>query len=169
MKFLHGVTLYSFAGWLIEETYQKVTCGSFKRPHFSWLPFKPMYGIAAMLMVQSQKRGRWAAALGISSIPAVVEYLSGYWLRERYGLQYWDYSQEKGNIQGLVCPKFLAYWALLGGVLLYKVQPKVEQWLRTKPFVQQKLLAAASLLMITDAQCNLWRRHHDKRKMALNK
>ena len=95
MKFLHGVTLYSFAGWLIEETFQKVTCGTFKRPHFSWLPFKPMYGIAAMLMVTTQKKGKWAALLGISSIPMAVEFVSGYWLRERYGLKYWDYSQEK--------------------------------------------------------------------------
>ena len=98
MKFLQGVALYSFAGWMIEGTYHKVTCGSFKRPHFSWLPFKPMYGIAAMLMIKCQKKGKWTAALGVSSIPALVEYISGYWLREHYGLQYWDYSQEKGNV-----------------------------------------------------------------------
>lgn len=169
MKFLHGVTLYSFAGWLIEETFQKVTCGTFKRPHFSWLPFKPMYGIAAMLMVTTQKKGKWAALLGISSIPMAVEFVSGYWLRERYGLQYWDYSQEKGNIQGLVCPKFWAYWALLGGLLLYEVQPKAEAWLSKGVPWRQKFLSAASLLMLTDVECNLWRRHHDQRKLALNK
>ncbi len=169
MKFLQGVALYSFAGWMIEGTYHKVTCGSFKRPHFSWLPFKPMYGIAAMLMIKCQKKGKWTAALGVSSIPALVEYISGYWLREHYGLQYWDYSQEKGNVQGLICPKFLACWALLGTMLLYEVQPKVERWLGSAPKVWQNVLSAASLLMVTDVECNLWRRHHDRRKLALNK
>ena len=122
-----------------------------------------------MLMVTTQKKGKWAALLGISSIPMAVEFVSGYWLRERYGLQYWDYSQEKGNIQGLVCPKFWAYWALLGGILLYEVQPKAEAWLSKGAPWRQKFLSAASLLMLTDVECNLWRRHHDQRKWALNK
>lgn len=167
MKLLHGVTIYSFAGWVLESLYHKALCGSFRRPHFSWLPFKPMYGIAAMLLVKTKQKGKLRAVVAAGGIPTAVEFLSGYWLRQSYGLKYWDYSQEKGNIQGLVCPKFMAYWMALGSLLVYQVQPKMEKWLKGCQERGQKLLSAAAFLMVTDVQCNLWRREHNKRRTSL--
>ena len=30
-----------------------------------------------------------------------------------YHMNVWDYSREKGNVQGQICPKYAALWTLL--------------------------------------------------------
>lgn len=163
MKFFHGLTLYSFAGWIIEELYQKITCGTFKKANFSWLPFKPMYGIAAMLLVPLKSKGYKLRVAGFLLIPAAVEFISGYWLKRDFGLTYWDYGREKGNINGLICPKFLFYWGVLSYVLVEWVQPWLERAFDVHRKLLEPLLSSCAVVFLTDMQCNLWRRYHQKR------
>ena len=169
MQFLKGVTFFSFLGYLIEGAYQKLTCGTFKKPNFSWLPFKPMYGIAAMLLLGLKTDSRWMRLAGFVLIPTGVEYISGYWLRQDFGLRYWDYSQEKGNIDGLVCPRYLLYWGALSYLLVEQIGPRLKRAYKRRQRQWEPFLQAAALLFATDVQCNLWRRYHDKRKRPLNK
>ena len=43
--------MYSFLGWMIEGFFNLSTKGHFIKPNFLLLPVKPMYGIAATLLI----------------------------------------------------------------------------------------------------------------------
>ena len=42
-----------------------------------------------------------------------AEYVVGCTVNRKYRMGVWDYSRERGNIQGQVCPKYAALWMLL--------------------------------------------------------
>ena len=127
MRLMNRLMLYSFGGWLIEEIYQLVLTGSFGKPNFLLGPFKPMYGIAAVLLLAVKPLGKKAFFFFAQAIPLGVEYLSGIWLKYAFGLQYWDYSEYRYNIDGLVCMKFALAWVGLSYLFAYGLQPKLAE------------------------------------------
>lgn len=117
--------VYSFGGWIIEGLYQLLTQGTFFKPNFLLGPFKPMYGIASVLLLAVKPMGKRAFFLFAQAIPLGVEYISGLWLKKTFGLQYWDYSGYKYNVQGLICLQFAAAWVVLSYFFVYVLQPKL--------------------------------------------
>jgi uncharacterized membrane protein len=120
--------LYSFIGWIIEEVYSYVTVKKIKKEGFLKGPVKPMYGIAiAILILYNQILDIDGIVLIILCflIPTIVEYISGYMLKHIFNKIYWDYSNLKYNIHGLVTIKFSVYWMLLSFIGIYFLQPVV--------------------------------------------
>ena len=50
-----------------------------------------------------------------------VEYIAGIISVKVFKVRLWDYNNEWGNIQGIVCPKFSLIWALLGSVYYFLI------------------------------------------------
>lgn len=157
-NFCSHLAMYSFLGWVIEGLHHLVTCGSFKKPNFSWAPFKPMYGVAAVSLLAARKLGRKPFYFASLVLPSAIEFFSGFWLKKRFNLQYWDYSQEKGNVQGLICPKFSFYWSILAGVLVCVVQPIWRKLAGFKSISQ--LMSLVNTIFVSDIFCNLLRRYY---------
>lgn len=55
----------------------------------------------------------------------VIEYIAGYISLKFTSVRLWDYSDEWGNINGIICPKFSFFWALLGAVYYFFVHPYI--------------------------------------------
>ena len=55
----------------------------------------------------------------------VIEYIAGILCLKVMKVRLWDYSNEWGNIQGIICPKFSLAWAALGAVYAYLVHPHI--------------------------------------------
>lgn len=55
----------------------------------------------------------------------VIEYIAGIMCLKLMKLRLWDYSKMWGNIQGLICPLFSAFWAILGAVYYFLVHPRI--------------------------------------------
>ena len=123
-KIIFYFIIYSFLGWCLESIYKTII---FKKPTnsgFLYGPFCPMYGIGAILMI-------WAGQL--SSNPIVIfimaflifsvwEYLVAVIIEKLFKTKYWDYSDLKFNLQGMVCLKNSLYWGILGILLIYMIQ-----------------------------------------------
>ena len=62
----------------------------------------------------------WGGLL-ITALEFVTGCIVNLWL----GWDVWDYSAEKYNLLGQICPKFTAYWILLSGVAIV-----LDDWLR---------------------------------------
>ena len=74
-------TIYSFAGWIIEELYSKYSTGKFKKEGFLKEPLKPMYGIAMTILIvffEILKINRVAFIILSFLIPTIIEYITGY-------------------------------------------------------------------------------------------
>ena len=47
-----------------------------------------------------------------------AEYVVGCTVNRHFRLRVWDYSHEFGNVQGQICPKYAALWALLSAPIM---------------------------------------------------
>lgn len=103
---------YSVCGWFLENVYSLATRGVFWKEGFMKGPYKPMYGFAPLLLLHF---GREAPnpflMLGLCfAVPTAVEYASGMLLQGLFGRQWWDYSNNRWQLQGHICLRFSLYW-----------------------------------------------------------
>ncbi|WP_438449088.1 putative ABC transporter permease [Gorillibacterium sp. sgz5001074] len=117
--------LYSFAGLLLENTYNAALGGSFRKANFLQGPYKPMYGIApvTLLLLTGPETGFWTRAVLCLTVPTVVEYLSGVMLKELFHRTYWDYSHFRHQLHGHICVPYSLCWLGLCLVFLYVLHP----------------------------------------------
>ena len=75
------------------------------------LPFAGAGGSSAA----AGRRRRLSGAAGVSGLELAV----GAVCRRVLHIAVWDYADEWGNLAGLVCPKYTAYWFLLCGWVIF--------------------------------------------------
>ncbi|MFT4416757.1 putative ABC transporter permease [Fredinandcohnia humi] len=127
MVVLFYFTVYSFLGWLLENSYNYLKKGVFLKPNFFLGPFKPMYGFAPLLLIYLiGKDMHWSLVLLLCFlIPTLVEYGSGLLLEKSFGRKWWDYSDQPFQIQGHICLTFSVYWVLLTLYSLTYIHPAI--------------------------------------------
>ncbi len=132
----------SILGWFIELFYRRFF-NSKQNPKGQWLnpgfltgPWLPVYGFGVMsLFIMS------SAESSISNIQAnivlmyiirivimalvmtLIEYIAGIIFIKGMHVKLWDYTNEWLNIQGIVCPKYTFFWALLSGIYYFFLFP----------------------------------------------
>lgn len=130
----------SVSGWLLELLFRRYFSSS--NPERKWInpgfcigPYLPLYGVGlcvlyllASLNIFSMIDPVFNKAL-IFILMAVcmtaVEYIAGIISVKVFKIRLWDYSNEWGNIQGIICPKFSLIWALLGSVYYFLIHPYI--------------------------------------------
>lgn len=89
-----------------------------------------MYGIGAILMIWAGQLSNNPIVIFIMAflIFSVWEYLVAVITEKLFKTKYWDYSKLKFNIQGRVCLKNSLYWGILGVLLIYIIQPVINNF-----------------------------------------
>ncbi len=120
--------IYSLFGWLIENVYSLITTRVFFKPNLFIGPFKPMYGIAPVLLIlMINETTSWLITLLLCFvIPTLVEYISGLMLYKLYGRRWWDYTHLPFQIQGHICLPFSLSWVILSLLCLKVIHPYVN-------------------------------------------
>lgn len=134
----------SCLGWCMELIFRRFF--SRNNPGRKWInpgflvgPYLPLYGFglagmfAISIVIQLVLTGNiFADALIIFIIMAIImtaiEYVAGLIFIKGMKVKLWDYSNEKLNLQGIICPKFSIIWGLLGGIYYFTVNSRVESW-----------------------------------------
>lgn len=128
----------SVIGWILELLYRNLTQKHEKwvNPGFCTGPYLPIYGfgLCALFLLASleqysliknpilNKAVLFAAmAVGMT----LIEYLAGLFCLKHLKVRLWDYSDLWGNIQGIICPLFSVFWAILGAVYYFFVHPHI--------------------------------------------
>lgn len=129
-KIIFYFIIYSFLGWCLESIYKTII---FKKPTnsgFLYGPFCPMYGIGAILMIWAGQLSNNPIVIFIMAflIFSVWEYLVAVIIEKLFKTKYWDYSKLKFNLQGRVCLKNSLYWGILGVLLIYIIQPVINNF-----------------------------------------
>ncbi len=127
---------YGFVGFLLEVVFAWITGGRPDRKCLLLLPLCPVYGIGAGgILWLAPLAGRNPAALFVvgAVTATVAEYALAVWYEKVLGVQFWDYHDLPGNIQGRVCLLFSLAWGVLSLALVYWVHPLVGGWLRMIP------------------------------------
>lgn len=128
------------SGWIIELVFRRFF--SKNNPDKKWInpgflagPWLPLYGFGLCLLYLLAEVERffvidgWFAKLLLFIIMAIcmttIEYLTGLFSIKVLKVHLWDYSDEWGNLQGIVCPKFSLFWAILGALYYFLIHPNV--------------------------------------------
>ncbi|MDO4965306.1 MAG: putative ABC transporter permease [Lachnospiraceae bacterium] len=130
----------SILGWLLEVFFRRFF--STNNPQRKWInpgfligPYIPLYGFSLVtLFIFSwipvgfiknsilQKILLFALmALAIT----LMEYLAGIIFIKGMNIKLWDYSNEWGNLQGIICPRFSFFWMILSGLYYFIIHPRV--------------------------------------------
>lgn len=137
-------TLGCLSGWIIELLYRRFI--SKNNPERKWInpgflrgPYLPLYGTGLTVVFgMSYIPDLAVGKIGELTIPKIiliiiamglamtlVEFIGGMIFIRRMKIKLWDYSNEWGNIKGIICPKFTFYWTVMSGLYYIFVQPQV--------------------------------------------
>lgn len=121
--------IYSFLGWLTEVFYAFFKHRKFVNRGFLFGPFCPIYGFAVVLaskLLINFKSNIIILFILSVILTSVIEYITCYVLEIFFQSTWWDYSNEKYNIDGKICLKFSMLWGLACVFIVEIVNPIVQ-------------------------------------------
>jgi len=127
----------STAGWVLELFYRHFA--SMKKGERKWMnpgfctgPYLPIYGCGlCVLFLLASLEGKlpWMNKFVLFLLMALsmtaIEYVAGLWCLKRTKIRLWDYSDQWGNVQGIICPKFSLYWTIIGALYYFFIHPRI--------------------------------------------
>lgn len=134
--FFIGSTL----GWIIELIFRNVTARHTKwiNPGFCTGPYLPIYGcgLCALYLLASLERYSiitnpfWNKIFLFTIMMLCmtgIEYVAGIFCLKVLKVRLWDYSDIKGNIQGIICPIFSLAWGVLSAIYYFLIHPYIQE------------------------------------------
>lgn len=130
----------SLVGWGLELFYRRFF--SKANPSRKWInpgfligPYLPLYGFCLCVLfllaqidvsfIQNPILQKVVLFVLMSICVTVLEYIAGLIFIKKMKVKLWDYSECKGNIQGIICPQFSFYWILLSAIYYFFVHPRI--------------------------------------------
>ena len=127
----------SLLGWCIEVLFRRFfSAKKWINPGFLVGPYLPLYGFSlctlyllAMLEEFIPISFPVLRKLVLFAVMALcvtaIEYVTGLIFIKRLKIKLWDYSDCWGNVDGVICPQFTFYWALLSAAYYFLIHPHI--------------------------------------------
>lgn len=154
LQYIFYFIIYSISGWILESVYRSFCEKKLINSGFMTGPYCPIYGFGAIFMQLLLKNFKSDITL-LFVISFVVltfwEYVVGECMEKIFHTKYWDYSDQRINIQGRVCLKNSIFWGVLGVVFILAIEPMAEKL--TSGIGTRNLLyidIAVGIIMIVD-------------------
>ena len=131
----------SVSGWVLELFFRRFFSDA--NPERKWInpgfctgPYLPLYGCGLCLLFLIASLEKYHLFPGVFWNKAILflfaaatmtanEYLAGILCLKIAKVRLWDYSDEWKNVDGIICPKFSLFWALLGAIYYYLIHPHI--------------------------------------------
>ncbi|MGN1024944.1 MAG: putative ABC transporter permease [Faecousia sp.] len=126
------------AGWVLELVYRNLNKSGDKwiNPGFCTGPYVPIYGVGlcVLYLLASLEQyhffsnplwNKAALFVAMAVCMTLIEYIAGIFCLKVLKVRLWDYSDQWGNVQGIICPAFSAAWAALGAVYYFLIHPRI--------------------------------------------
>jgi len=130
----------SLLGWLIEVVFRRFF--SANNPERKWInpgflvgPYIPLYGFSLMTLfifsfipvhfIHNHMIQKLVLFALMAMAITVLEYLAGIIFIKGMNIKLWDYSREWGNIKGIICPRFSAFWMILSAIYYFVIHPRI--------------------------------------------
>ena len=126
--------LGSCFGWVLELFFRRLfSAKKWLNPGFLVGPYLPLYGFGLILLyflsnipfafLPNEIWRNTVAVLLMGLAMTAIEYLAGLIFIHGMKVKLWDYSNEWGNLQGIICPKFTLFWTLLAALYRFLIHP----------------------------------------------
>lgn len=143
--------IYSLAGWLIEMIPATIREKKFVDRGFLVGPYCPIYGCGVILItLLLQKYADDVVVIFFLSviICGTLEYLTSYIMEKIFKARWWDYSNNKFNINGRICLETLVPFGIGGVLVLFVFNPFLEKIIN--------LIPGLALNIVTGVLCVLF-------------
>ena len=121
--------LYCFFGWIFESSYVSLKEKRLVNRGFLRLPMLPLYGTGAVMMLwvslPVQDNLLFVYLSGVAAATA-LEYVTGWGMERLFKVKYWDYSNQKFNLNGYICLTSSLGWGLFSVLLVKFVHVPIE-------------------------------------------
>ncbi len=129
------------SGWCVEVLFRRFLSSA--NPERKWInpgfctgPYVPLYGFGLCILyliaslerfpqIGSFRYQKAALFIAMAVMMTTIEYLAGVFLLKFAHIRLWDYSAERWNVQGLICPKFSLIWTLCGAVYYFAIHQRI--------------------------------------------
>ena len=146
--------IYSIAGWVLESVFRSFCEKKIINTGFLNGPFCPIYGIGTIIMLLFLKKFQnnlFILFIISFLVLSVWEYLVGVLLEKIFKTKYWDYSDQKININGRVCLFNSICWGILGVLFIKYIHPFVERNIcLINPLILKIAILIITVLFILD-------------------
>lgn len=118
----------SISGWVMELFYRRIISGKkWINPGMLVGPYLPLYGFGICIFYLLSKIDLDAIFVILIMTVAVtsIEYIAGLIFIKGMGVKLWDYSNNFGNVDGLICPAYTLLWGILATIYYYLVNPYI--------------------------------------------
>ena len=127
----------SMIGWGIEVIYRRfVSQKHWVNPGFLTGPCLPLYGMSLCILYlltgienHIPANALWLRKLILFLLMAIaitcLEYVVGVVSLKYTKVRLWDYTDQWGNIQGMICPLYSFFWMVLSAIYYFLVHPHI--------------------------------------------
>ncbi len=123
----------SLVGWVIELFFRRfVSQKKWTNPGFLVGPYLPIYGFGVVFLFAISNLPLGINILWLDILVHIImigvgitliEFIAGLIFIKRFKIKLWDYSNQKGNIMGIICPLFSLIWLVVGSLYYFLVNP----------------------------------------------
>ena len=131
MAYFWYFLFYSFLGYLLEKLFARATHAPRQvRKCLLLLPLCPVYGLAlcALLLTGAERvDSPVALLLQGTAVTTAVEYMVHWGYERLLGVQFWDYTRTRLNVNGRICLPFSLAWGVLSATAVRFAQPVLRE------------------------------------------
>lgn len=141
--------LYSCMGWIIEVIKVKIDDKKWINRGFLIGPYCPIYGISALIManyLSSYKDNIVTVFILALFVCSVIEYLVSFIMEKLFKTRWWDYSENKFNLEGRICLENCVYFGILGVILVYFINPSLIRIINNMNVGYLKIISTITLI-----------------------
>jgi uncharacterized membrane protein len=118
--------IYSFIGWIGEVCLALYTKKKFINRGFLIGPYCPIYGVGAIVVTLLLNKYIDSPLVVFTLsvvICSIVEYFTSYILEKIFNTSWWDYSDNKFNLNGRICLRFMILFGIGCTIVIYITNP----------------------------------------------
>ena len=136
-------------GWVYEEVFYWITEGLLRNRGILFGPWLPIYGIGALgiYAMKPMKKNPVLLFFLCALVAGIVEYIIGYISIRNFGMRLWDYRGLLWNIDGIICFRSVASFALMGLVFHYWLEPTAARMIQKLPAKTVRTVCLVLLLV----------------------
>lgn len=137
LQLLFLFSIGSLLGWCLELFYRRfVSQKKWMNPGFLTGPCLPLYGsslcvlylmtgIEPYIKFENQILCKIVLFVCMALAITAIEYVAGLIFIKGMHIKLWDYSDQKFNVKGIICPLYTFYWLLLSGAYYFLINPHI--------------------------------------------
>lgn len=163
--------IYCFIGWVWETSYVSIRTRKLTNRGFMTGPFLPIYGFGVLSILLATYPVRYQTVLifFVGTLAAtILEYITGVAMEAIFKVRYWDYSNQRFNVNGHICLSSSIGWGVSSIVIVKGIHVPIAQMVAGIPNqIQEIITIVLSVTMTADFAMSV-RDALDIREMLMN-